>query len=1108
MKLKHVKKFTRTCFLVIALTLMGVQPTMPQTTLFEINDWKASISDFNIKKSETARLEFPHKNLHVVLKSTEPESLLVTLNKAFTIAGDFALDIDLKLSQVGRDDNATGHLSKFEWQFGTGAPLQLGFMMQLIRDRYKVDEQYKIYRTDENWHHWQFEIRADQKVIYLTRDGIYECAHKVSSVENQHSEFQFKIYSASEAETEIEIGQVKIQSLEPMQAQPTALAPRLKHDVLPGEWPMFRRDRQHSAHSPLKGNLKQPQIQWSYSLGGSSGSEFLDDVNGDDELELLIGIGGRLSAYRLDGSLLWGIPMENTVIYGMYDLDGDGQKELLIAGSGVIQVLDGHTGKVRYRCEHDSKYSVFGARVAKLNPDIAGQQIVVCNQHRLGYCLSFENGIEKGNVAWTYDYEKDNFVPGIAFADMDLDGNLELVAATYGNFFVYSGIDGSVKMHLEAPTGRNYGLLVVKDIDGDGYPDIVMFADRVREHICAVKNVAGDSLQLLWDKFFEQNYPIDHKELRLFDHAVDDFDGDGKVELLYGLWDETSQPNWATYLVDAVTGDIKYHLPDTYPVNAVRLSPDMPPHLLLSEIYEPESRKDIPTSEIKVVQLKQGKIETTGALQDCRLLTARTFREFPPNILKEFYKSESPIKSTQLPGGIFIEKLNAKGNIAAVEGYQLTAEGLTRTWISEAPFKGNPNTRLVAFYPDQVNNKPTCLISRDDNSFYLVSETGAVKAKFPCGGPICYPLAGDLAGDGVLRILVNAAPDTLICLKPEPGKKRPVFEWEVPISTNQYDWETNQGQKRPLILDLDLDGKKEVLVSREPNLLAVLDVKGKLKKAYELTNAPRYYTFGQFTNRDRWDLYVASGEIISLRSRCIRADNDSVIWNITCGNGNPAVYDLTGNGGDDILLRDLFEHRSLNGMTGRDIYPITQWCGYHIPTIVEPENGEPFIVWTGGAYSVTVERLNGEQLWWRPFMSGWKPAGIADVDGDGRVEIGSVTIGQLYNWPQFYPVDGPNMQFVCMDALTGETKWEFPVTSSISPVITADIDGDGNPEFIFGTTDGHLMALRGGDNKAKRVALDVRLPAAVGQPIVCDLFGTGEIQILVGCGDGKLYCIQ
>jgi len=1109
-------------FIIFFYLSIGFSLNMANQPVLNIQNWQQAFKhDFRMNKTSGSKVSFNDKNLKIEVQGTTTDSVVLIHQKSILLDRDFAIDLQLKLNQIGRDDDGTGSRSRIVIQFITGGPLQLGFVIQINRDRYKVDDQYKIFRTDEDWHHWHFEIRTDKKMIYLIRDNAYECAHRITSMiekdcplglpdDTSKSGFNITVYGTSETKTEIELGGIQITELAPISESSRKSTSVLEHKIQPGEWPMFRRDRYHTGHSPLRGNLKNPQIQWAYSFGGSMGGAYVDDVDGDGHPEMLIIINGRLTAYRLDGTTLWHTPLENVYIYGMVDLDGDGQRELVL-GAGFIHnvhVLDGKTGKIRYKCPYDYKYNVDGVKIAQVNPNLRGQQIIVCTRNEISYCLSFEDGIENGRVAWTYDYKMKYFTPEFVLVDMDLDGILELVAATYGRFLVYSGLDGSVKMELEVNTGRNYGMLVVQDIDQDGYPDIIMFADQLREHIALVKNEKGKSLRLLWDKFFEQNYPVDQKELRVFDDAVDDFDDDGQIEILYGLWDETTRSNWRTILVDAVSGEIKYEIPDAYPINAVRFFDHQPPQLLLSR---PKNRKELNTSHLQIVSLAMKHPEIVAELSNRTLITNPSYREYPPHIMKKWYTSQSSLKSKRFANGAFFKILDEQGKIIGIEFIQEGRENRFKTvWFTDQPFKTFSDASFLAFYPDEINGNPGFLFSKTDNHYYLVSNDGALIGKYPCGGMICQHIAGRLQENEALRILTANPFGKLICLKPNSDRNPPALEWEQPIMENQLSWGSIQGQGIPMIVDLDLDGQNEVLLSQGPDRLVLLDQNGKIKKFFSFPKAPKYFTFGQFTGRDQWDLFISySTGSVSTKSLVLSLDGEgTAIWELMCGNGPPTVFNLRENGREDIILRDLFERRSLDGSTGRDIFPITQWCGYHLPIIVNSEGGEPFIVWTGGVYSVVVEKLDGEQMWWRPFFAYRHPCGVADVDGDDRLEIGGVTMGQIYNWPNIYPVEGPHMQFVCMDALTGETKWEFPVNSSISGTITADVDGDGNPEFIFGTTDGHLMALGGNEDESQRVVFDVSLPAAVGTPIITDLFGTGDMQILVGCGDGRLYCIQ
>ena len=98
-------------------------------------------------------------------------------------------------------------------------------------------------------------------------------------------------------------------------------------------------------------------------------------------------------------------------------------------------------------------------------------------------------------------------------------------------------------------------------------------------------------------------------------------------------------------------------------------------------------------------------------------------------------------------------------------------------------------------------------------------------------------------------------------------------------------------------------------------------------------------------------------------------------------------------------------------------------------------------------------------------------------------------------------------RFACIDVATGKTRWELPLAASASAVSTCDIDGDGRPEFLFGTSHGDLYAVGdGGDHP--RVLWKVTLPASVGMPVVADVDGDGVSEILVPTGDGALCVLK
>src|SRR5262249_53758436 len=203
------------------------------------------------------------------------------------------------------------------------------------------------------------------------------------------------------------------------------------------------------------------------------------DVEGDGRKEALISYGGNLSVYRLDGSLLWQ-EREDGAVHGAFDLDDDGEIELLVASGSPsrLRVLRGRDGKTLYTSDQFPKAGVMNVRVAKLDPEKKGLQAIVwAPLHEKGYCLSFADGAANAKVDYQFDWQMTGFTPVVALVDMDKDGLLEIVIGTYDRVLVIDGRTGAYKMRMETPLGRNYGALVVKDIDGDGYPDVVLLAD-------------------------------------------------------------------------------------------------------------------------------------------------------------------------------------------------------------------------------------------------------------------------------------------------------------------------------------------------------------------------------------------------------------------------------------------------------------------------------------------------------------------------------------------------------------------------------------------------------------------------------------------------------
>ncbi|MFY7952734.1 MAG: FG-GAP repeat domain-containing protein, partial [Armatimonadaceae bacterium] len=171
---------------------------------------------------------------------------------------------------------------------------------------------------------------------------------------------------------------------------------------------------------------------------------------------------------------------------------------------------------------------------------------------------------------------------------------------------------GTIKTQIHYPVvdgpsiGRPYGLLHAIDIDNDGFRDVVMVSCQVEEYVGIVRNVGGKTLAPLWSQFVEQDYPTDNKELRPNITSVADIDGDGKRELVLGLYNVDGDSRWHTVAFSPDTGWKRrgVDLPGRFFHGCYDLDGDGTPELITTE---ETARRVAPRSTLVVVDGRTGK---------------------------------------------------------------------------------------------------------------------------------------------------------------------------------------------------------------------------------------------------------------------------------------------------------------------------------------------------------------------------------------------------------------------------------------------------------------------------------------------------------------------
>ncbi len=162
---------------------------------------------------------------------------------------------------------------------------------------------------------------------------------------------------------------------------------------------------------------------------------------------------GSVRVMTIGGEIVFGpyaLPAEGAEIAGrggpptIGDFDGDGRRELAVAGG--------------------SRYTVFD-----LDCDVDGGSAPGCAR---------VDGLPRG-VLWSrQSQDRSSNVTGSSVFDFDADGQAEVVYGDECFVRIYRGTDGEVLFSSSASTGTGYELPVIADVDGDFNSEIVFSLTR------------------------------------------------------------------------------------------------------------------------------------------------------------------------------------------------------------------------------------------------------------------------------------------------------------------------------------------------------------------------------------------------------------------------------------------------------------------------------------------------------------------------------------------------------------------------------------------------------------------------------------------------------
>ena len=874
-----------------------------------------------------------------------------------------------------------------------------------------------------------------------------------------------------------------------------------------GAWPLYRGDTRLTGRALLPGDMSTaPVVAWQYAIAAGEVWAAVDVAPGSSSATIVAPQQFTPSHLRAAEDRQWGLGPR------LVDLYGNGQ---WVPDPG---------------------------RAAKLLPDVAGLQTIEFplvadapgTDPRQVVCYAHEAG-QKREV-WrseTFDtVQNTNFV----VADIDGDGLLEVAFAPHYRVIVLDGQSGRTKHLLKMHDLRNYGFFCTTDVDGDGLLDFVVIADFAM-HIDVVKN-EGDQLKLLWRRDIEQNIQSKSRIVRPGPNPVLDLNGDGRLEIVFNLFNEQEDGQWHVVAYDALSGETVLDLPQQYLHGSADVNGDGVAELFVSRSAE----LLVPTSaELSLLRVHGSEAIPLWQHAQGQWLTAAT--DLAPTHSTIVARGSDDVMTASLTAqggrGFFVretrddrtERLRAFV-LGAGEGTDGRAQ---QVWSLDLPTRSRLQWRaaadvdgdgvdevLVSYRQAQGTSAELGAAEGAEISALRLERTGAAGTAGTEGTGIQKrPVAVVVGEQQPTRIIFEGAHHDIVALEPPQVKgESAILHWRI------------AGAGPAIFADVNGDGVPEVVyadqtISGEGEMVAV-DLYGKSLWRQRVVGFPgphppwnfggiTSWWVGRYSEKDRDDIWVSArrSTMHSDEAWVLRGSDGESLWHLRevrtdqtgpdergwgAGGSFVASADVDGDGLEDIVGLYPVNYMAARGASGELIHSVSAvsglfegvWGAYCQPLVIDVDgDGVEELLWCG-PYHHGLTTLDASVLWYHAGGAGM--AGVGDVDGDGRLELG------ISGWEK-----GEGLR--CLDAASGVEKWQWPLADNARvAVYSADIDGDGRDEFLF-VVEQTLYAV-GERNGAAQLVWELELPTAPGDLSLADVDGDGKIEILFIGEDSVLYCLD
>ena len=338
---------------------------------------------------------------------------------------------------------------------------------------------------------------------------------------------------------------------------------------------------------PGEGDIELPTVGWSLSTGQfATGGSFVFTEIGGGELGVVVANQGSLVARDLDDRVVWSTAnLGINTIVGAWDFDGDDDTELLVMAAsqpGALFIVDEGSGAILWQ-KDDFAFTVTPSYLTLVVEDMTGDDVVDIIFAAQGSpdleLFSFADGFGSTESEWTTEIVGYRTILWPIVGDFLAGDGDEILLMQSRNYRVYDGQDGAemfVGPIVMSQTSFGH-LETVADLDDDGLEEVasVSWSGPNGRHLGVL---SVDDGSWIWQYEYAGDVRIEP-----VDEGIADVDGDGELELVANIWDDTidefegyprgaagnydgidNPDTWTVGVFDLATGDLEAALADRF----------------------------------------------------------------------------------------------------------------------------------------------------------------------------------------------------------------------------------------------------------------------------------------------------------------------------------------------------------------------------------------------------------------------------------------------------------------------------------------------------------------------------------------------------------------